>query len=827
VANLVKQFVNHFGLDLKSSDIVREPQFASDMLNAEYRKNGNISKRVGYRGTACESGGAGLAVYNRIDPTTAAEQEILIAISEKLEVLQENTITLSYSGAELSVVLELFFDPSADEYKCQIVENTTLVLDFSLGKGIDEATPVTLSDLKTAIDALANFSATIVGDTASPAAFLELARGINLAEGDHTLSNHCWNDANQPLASLLPGNVTFKDDADFENTSWVQLNNVIYFSNGYDEVIKYDGQNAYKAGLPKPAQPTAALSGAGNPNGTYTYRLAYYQFDAAGNIAEGNGSDTSGSLVSTNQSIDVTVSNIQASSGFNTNCAIVAGAQGPVNTITVDDGSGGNHTMKVGDTAYFFDSVSGDYVEREVTATGVGTITVAGAAVTVADNAVISNNLRIGIFRTANSGSTHFLVAEIPNDSFTTTQVYNDNVADANLGIELLIPIFSNDLPPKGRYIASYNNQLFISGNLDNPNLAYFSDVGKPESFYLAIGNLRLQSPNGDKITGLKQNNEVMAVFERRAIHIITGDIPNLLIRVETITKDVGCASHGTIQEVRGQLYFLSDRGVYSLVSGQLPKEISTRVEPLFDISSTVDDPELVPILKRAIAVNHREKEQYIVFIPAESQLAGANYANDFSVVVTQDYYRGAWLKWDNMNMAAGAVIFNDRLFFSEKRNSVAFGRIANYLYSQNNRGDAWDYNDDTEPTFFSYSSAWYHLNEPSVFKKYNRFKLFGSEDTDFNQYLVNISIEKDFLDDSVIGQFDIDFTDNGFGYGVSAYGVSPYGDVTDPNRKHKIGPIKAKAIRFVIDNNEPLQNVDVTGWELELNAPYRTMIKE
>jgi hypothetical protein len=106
-----------------------------------------------------------------------------------------------------------------------------------------------------------------------------------------------------------------------------------------------------------------------------------------------------------------------------------------VSTITVDDGSGGSHTMKVGQTAYFYDSVSASFVTREITAVAATTITIAGAAVTVADNAVISNNLRIMILRTVSTGTIYKFVAEIPNNSFSATQVYTDATADASLGL--------------------------------------------------------------------------------------------------------------------------------------------------------------------------------------------------------------------------------------------------------------------------------------------------------------------------------------------------------------------------------------------------------
>jgi hypothetical protein len=293
-----------------------------------------------------------------------------------------------------------------------------------------------------------------------PAAFLSIVRNCNLVDGDCTTDAGYWTDVNETTTNALNGSYTNRNQSYFENASFVQLNNVVYIANGYDELQKYDGQTIYRAGLPKPSSITSALGGAGAITGNNYYHVAVYeQIDAVGNINYGNELMVSTGLNAVAQSMDVTVANIQAGSGFNTNCAIVNGAQVAVTTITVDDGSGGSHTMKVGDTAYFYDSISASYVERNITAINATSITIAGAAVTVADNAVISNNLRIMLFRNETAALTpevFYLVAEIPNNSFAATQSYNDNITDANLGEEFIPPINARDLPPKGKYVSSY-----------------------------------------------------------------------------------------------------------------------------------------------------------------------------------------------------------------------------------------------------------------------------------------------------------------------------------------------------------------------------------
>lgn len=821
---LQKQFVNHFGLDLRSSDIVRSEQHASLIKNAQYKKDGSIEKRKGYRACAESVGGSGLFVYNRIDPETGLEEDILLSADDSLHRLVDGTFTINYAGADPIAILEIFVDPDTETLKCQITEGTTVVLDEDLGKGFDEASIVDLSDLKTAIDAVAGFSATIVGSTTIPAAFLTLARSYDLNSSDYVGETKIWEEVNSPATLPFAAHFAKVNDPEWEIMSAQQINNVLYISNGYDEVQKYDGQNLYRAGLPDPNAPTTALGGAGVLTGAYQHTIVYAQYDAVGNLVESSQSGASATLNPVAQSINVTVENILAASGFNTNCAIVVGAQVAVTTINVDNGSGGAHTLLPGDSAYFFDSVTGAYVVREVLAVTATTIDILGAGVTVADNAVISNNLRIGIYRNENGGTVRFLSAEIPNNSFAATQVYNDNVTDANLGIEFVDDPFTTSLPPKGKYIAAFYNQLFISGNIEFPNLVAPSLSNKVEKFPISLA-FKLQSKNGDPISGMKQNNEVFAVFERRATHTISGDIESFQVRIDTLSEDIGCAAHASIQEALGALYFASDRGIYSMISGQLPVPQSDLIEPAFD------EDDLTPmnqrgVLKRSVAINLRDAEQYMLFVPSEPTSA-TKYANEFSRVYVQDYNRGAWLEWDNVNMAGGACLFNNRLLWVERRLSGFTAAVEHILYNQSNRGDSYDYQDHVETINFEYGTSWYSFGEPSIFKRFLRLKIFGLNVTLNNEFTLDADIQVNYLKDVTIGTVNIDLSGGAEGYGVSPYGVSPYGDFSDPAVKVKIGPIKAKSLRFILKNSEPLTNVEVTGWELEFQSPHRSELKE
>lgn len=823
---LKKSYDNHYGLDLKSNDLTRPDGFVSGMKNAQYRKNGAPEKRKGYQGHAASAGGHGLFTYNRINPTTLIQEPQVVSISNKPHKLLYSTLIVTYVGVDPTSIISIFYDKVTAEYRCQITEGTALVLDMALGKGFDEATPVTINDLRAAIDALANYTATVTGATTTPAAFIKIVRDEDLSDGVAYSAQACyWADINTPIATPFAGSTTHQNDDDFENASAVQLNNVLYLANGYDETQKYDGQNCYRAGVPQPATLTSALGGAGAITGTNYYHLAtYVQIDAVGNVNEGNLKMVTAGLNPVAQSMNVTVANVLAASGFNTNCAIVNGAQVAVNTITVDDGAGGAATIKVGDTAYFFDAVSASYVERLVTAIAATTITVAGAAVTVADNAVISNNLRIAVYRNLTSAvtpTTFYLVEEIPNNSFAATQVYNDNKTDAQLGAQFIEPLVDRGLPPKGKYISAFRNQMVLGGKLDDQNSVFFSDVESPE--YFPFNNtFPVDTIQGDVIRGLAPNNELFAIFKTRSIHVVSGDIASNNIRVDQLTNDVGCEAHASIKEVKGSLFFLTDKGPYFMTGGQIPLPLGeNRIEPVF--AEVPVNPELALVLRRSVAIHDNKDEKYVLFIPAESAPAN-RHTNANSRIFTFDYSRGAWLEWSNMDFTGGATIAGNETYFSERRLSTFTSAVEHILYRRHTLDDAWSYEDNTDPIDWQYDPQWEAMGEPSVFKKFLSLRLFALENIPNNDLVLNVKTEVNYIRDAAKADFNLSFMNSG--YGVSPYGTSPYGDPAEQTLRHKLGIGKFRSLRLRFSNNRDQENVAITGWELQVATGFKPKFK-
>lgn len=824
----LKRYQNFYGVDLKASVIEANDTFATDIRNVQMKRNGTLEKRRGFQRYAKDEGGFGLFAYQQ----NLADGELveILTADSKLYRLKEATLTITYSGTAPAAVT-VSYSVEDEEYKLVLIENSEETASHLLGIGT-ETSPVTLTSLAAAISA--PFSATVTGDGSVPAAFLNLTLIQNL---DPTLeiTAGAWEEVNCPLAAPFAGSETHKNDSDFENISSVVTKNCLFLSNGYDEVYKYDGQTLYRAGVPTPDNFTITNAAVG-PSGSWYYAAQYIQKDAVGNVIEGNLTfvQTSGTAYepSAGDPATLTLKNILSTTGFNTNCAIINGAQSTTNTITVDSG----HTLNVGDTAYFYDGVSTSYVEREITAKTATSITIAGAAVTVADNEVISNNLRIAVYRTQINGglaSVFFELAQVPNNSFTATQSFLDQSTDAQIAnnARLLIPVTDRSPPQKGKYLSVFQNLLVTAGNVDEPNTVSFSDIESPEYFPIPDNQVTISNLIGDKITGIAPSNENFIIFQKYSVHAITGDVVNTNFRVDQLTNDIGCVAHASIQNIKGLLFFLSPVGPRVITGAEIPKALGpdkanplvSRIDPVFEQRGVPDTEQWR--VKRAVGLNDRLGEKYWLFVPTETnQSAGARSTNSNSRVFVFDYSRGAWLVWDTIAPTSGIVVTESDIYWQGREwdSSASVNRA--YLHKQQVLDEPEAYQDISEPISAFYKSPWEFMGEAGVLKTFKAIRVYGVE-TINKEYELAISTESNWAEDVDLSSLSMTFG-SGEGYGESAYGTEPYGDPAPTAKFHPLANGRVYSLRVIFANAEEQTNFNLSAYELEVAAPYATQFK-
>jgi hypothetical protein len=829
---LLRNFNNFGGLDKRTSDLVKDRIYATEFLNAQQRKSTAIESRKGFHTIATSGSRYGLDKYARISATTGQITYDTIGFDRTPYIAKNSTVTVAYSGSGSPVTISIVLNPATSKFECLLSVTNANVLTFDLGTGVDETTPITLANLKTAIDAVPNFTCTISGGTGFPAALLPVTVEAMITNSvSAVLTYKEWTAINTTVTNPLDGSYTNRNADDFENVSSVNLNGCLYAANGYDGVFKYDGQTFYKVGLPRPAAPTMTLGGTGYTDTSVEYYAVYYQQDAQGNEFIGQVSLASATINPANQTVTVTVPNIVAGSGYNTNCALVNGAQTGVNTITVTNTP---HTMKVGDKAYFFNTLTGAYVYRNVTAVTATTIVIDGAAVNVAASSVISNGLRIGILRTVAGGLDKFAVftsssgvaVELPNNSFAATQTYAD--ANGAVGFQFTDPIRVPSPPPKARYLAVHQGLLMLAGDPTNTDAVVFSDVGNySEGFDPISSSFLVQSESTDVIRGIASNNEIFVVFKTNfttgSIYQVSGDILNLQFRVDLLTKDKGCVSHFTIRDVDGVLYFLSETGVFRMTAGQIPQEVSAAIQPVFTEPVVLNVGNAVSFnLKRAIAVHDPRNYKYLIFLPVENSFNSALYATSDSRVYAYDYYRNAWAEWSNLNFSAGAFVIGSQISFSGRRTDATSGIVQAYLSQTLNTNSIHDYSDHQASINWLFASVWELLEDPSVFKLFLRLKLLSLEDTPNATFRYNMSTNINFVRDFTITSATVQLGSGSLGYGYTQWGIDPYGDPTGIQEPIiKLMGVKAKSLRFLLQHSTALENVCLSGYQLEVALPY------
>jgi len=693
------------GLNLRLPETLKNAQEARDGLNWSLTPSMDLVKRMGYQMKATSDLGYGLAVYERpteialtgVDgfgdfafgtdpfgsPNTLGFGDIsldLVGLDDVPKVWSTGLFQIDYSGSDVATVSINAADTS--NVTLTLTDNGSTVLTQNLGIG-NEASPVTLTALKTAIDAVSNFTATVETGTGSvPAALLDYVNAEVVDIGvPFQIGFGYWSAINSPITTPMPKLIERISRPDFENPTTVSMNGVLYIMNGYDSLLKYDGQTLYKAGLNQGGQPTGSIdtltSVGATFDGVFNYRVTYEQTDAVGNIIQGRISNDSLDLDNSAgpYAIDVTVTNILASEGFNTNGGISTSTQTSTNVATgqeqigLDDGAGGDHTLQVGDKAYFFDTQSSTYGAYEVLAVTGSTATLkATATVGLTNNAPVSNNLKVKLWRAEVVAGVdplltdYKLVVALPNDSFNSSQDYKDEAVPASLGEEYVQLNKTEGNAPNCRYGVQWRNQLVMAGNPSAPSRLYyseFSDSTSPENFP-AVNFKETPEGGGGKITGMGVLDRNLFIFNENRVLVAEGNLAQDSLRIDTLADHIGCVAHHTIQVIDNSMYFLSSKGVARISragAGYRVEMVSLPLNPLFRISANNT---FRASLLRAVAVAWTSENKYVIHLPAETSEGGFVYPNASSRVLVYDIERNAWLQWSNINPHGGIVEWDD-----------------------------------------------------------------------------------------------------------------------------------------------------------------------
>ena len=163
--------------------------------------------------------------------------------------------------------------------------------------------------------------------------------------------------------------------------------------------------------------------------------------------------------------------------------------------------------------------------------------------------------------------------------------------------------------PEKSKFATIFAERLIVAGDADNPQVVSYSTRLKPEDF---SGSSAGTIDVGDKIKQVKPFRNKLIVFCETSIFQISGldSTPT----VSGVTKNIGCISGNTVQEIGGDLIFLAPDGLRTIAGTARIDDIelssiSRKIMPLFR-------DEIMPFLSsiRFSSMVIREKSQYRLF---------------------------------------------------------------------------------------------------------------------------------------------------------------------------------------------------------------------
>ena len=843
-------------LDLLSSDYTRPEENSSEMKNVLFVgsvEDPAIEKRFGIKRRAKTGPIFGAVSFQNVvnaRPDGAKEKVGFFQDGIRREI--DAKIVVSYSGPASTATLSLSFDPSVSAFRLVIIAGGSTLIDQLLGVGYDEVSPYTMANLQAALAVIPNISAVLTGSGSIPAAFSQNEYLFDLKAEACSLIAHEWQNIETLAFDDGLGNkrgemwaqLAWIDQDEYEPCSNTELNNVLYFVfSGY--VFKYDGQSAWRAGQPNPAVTLVSAAGGTLPAGTYNYVVRTRQVDRVGNIIYGPWEYKSITIIA-NRAIEISV----ASPGGLDSKRFVCSTN-MVSASNVIPYS--SNTLNVGDVVSVWDRQTNTLVDSYVVSINTGTseITIE-AAVRMNAGDGGSNGLSVEIGRQKQGGTLYYLVAERPY-RFLSASLYewSDNAADSTLTQELIEPEFDFGRPPMCRYIAVYNNGLVVGGSPLSYNLRYSLSLGGPgidpelhnsvqfADYEFVEGwptdgsyQVKVDTVAGDGIRGMHEIGTSLIVIKDRATARLSGDPTQLDIRVDWLSKEVGTLAGQTIQEVNGQLFFLSNRGFASVIESAAPSEkIGSPIKPII-LQDNLTYPKKLRFRAGHTALLS-ERQLYIAYLPAYAPKAQQpqdfvyllnggdgsfvqriDFRRPFDIgegrTFVYDYLRGRWSEW-KINALGALVEHMNRLALSEGRYSALSSSVENGSFEEQIGNFGVMYEDHDQPLSFLDGTAWYNGGKPKIDKHLPRISISSVPTTVDNIPTLQIAQQVNFLREDQV-TIEVELYDQ----------ASPFQVVA----QEQLLDGKFKSTRFLFKNDEHNRNVQIEGWQVEVDAPYVSELK-
>ena len=392
-------------------------------------------------------------------------------------------------------------------------------------------------------------------------------------------------------------------------------------------------------------------------------------------------------------------------------------------------------------------------------------------------------------------GTNKIIIATGSTNAFTLNTSYTEDIINATGG---------GTAPTAPKYIKSFANHMFYAGMSDATHSIIFSGPYTEDDFDTGAGTIKV----GDVVTGLKVFRDELFIFCQRKIYKITGTSSSNFALAE-VAKNVGAISNLSIQEIGGDLIFLSADGLRTIAGttrigdvelGTISKQVQDRIN---DITYT-----------NVTALVIRDKSQYRLFYPtdgAESSSKGLLACIKINPNTGQLGYEYADIKGLKVSCCDSDYIGNVE--------TVVHGGYDGYVYKQES-GNVWTRASSTAALDSTYRSPDMTMGDPGIRKSMERVNLNWKPEGEVS---ASLYLQYNYNDIDTPQPALIALTSSGSGayYGTGTYGAAAYGQGDLPITRESVeGSGFAVALKITdTSTNSPFA---IKGFQLEFTPGGR-----
>lgn len=392
-----------------------------------------------------------------------------------------------------------------------------------------------------------------------------------------------------------------------------------------------------------------------------------------------------------------------------------------------------------------------------------------------------------------NFGAGHYVVFV---DSFNYPALYED-------ATDTLTFITSNTDLEGAEQVAVFKNTVFFS---KGSNL-YFSAPSSSQDFSSANGGGVVNVSHG--ITGLIAFRDQLIIFSRNKIQRLTGSTISDF-QLSPITESIGCLDPDTIQEVGGDIMYMSPDGIRLLGATDRIGDFALEV---------ASDPIANDVYKFAQSTSNfcsivvREKAQYRIFAYTESEQSKVARG----LLVTKFSNQGSTdMAWGE---SSGIKAYVADSKYTESYETIIFANETGYLYVME-QGSSFD----GDPIEAIYESPYMPISDPQMRKTFYKLTSYIDPRGAFD---IDLSVKYDFTrsnNQNLIQPASTSVSSSGlsvFFYGAvtATYGQVTYGGSLDKVYQNQIiGSGKTISIRIEDNSTNPSFTLDTVLLEYTQN---------